>query len=143
MVPNTAFRATAFDFKATKKFADPQRLKRKLEEHQIPQSCAEVVENGLYCYMERVVNEVFQVFQMMRNNDDTFRKKVYNFYNKNKRGAKHLQNTDYKNVALSDPLGEYKHFEKTDLQEQKLFENKIQNKESKPEEVSSKKASKD
>lgn len=142
LLQNTIGKGGSLDFSGVKKFLDPQRLKKKLEEKGIPSNCADVIENGLYCYMERVLNEVFQVFQMMRNNDDTFRKKVYNFYNKDKRGSRQVQSSEYQNITLSDPLGEYKHFEKQDLQEQKLFENKIQNKESKADDADNKNTSK-
>jgi len=63
----------------------------------------------------------------MRNVDDTFRRKIYNFYQKEE-SYKEVEQI-YSNVILSDPLGEYKHFEKQDLEEQKIFEGKIQNKE--------------
>lgn len=41
------------------------------------------------------------------------------------------ENTPYCNVTLVDPLVEYKHVEKMEMEDQKKNENKIQNKEQK------------
>jgi len=101
-------------------------------------NCSEAIENGLFCYMQGVINELFGVFQMMRSNDDAFRKKVYNFYQNKKKPEDRNQDTGYSNVVLTDPLGEYKHFEKQDLEEQKMYKSKIWNKETKGDEMEEK-----
>lgn len=46
--------------------------------------------------------------------------------------------TGFSNVVLTDPLGEYKHFEKQDLEEQKLYKGKIWNKETRADEIEEK-----
>ena len=66
----------------------------------------------------------------MRENDEAFRKKMYNFYDKNFI-KKTKEESDFSSVVLVDPLGEYKHIEKRELEEQKEYENKLQNKEQK------------
>jgi len=68
----------------------------------------------------------------MRENDDAFRKKMYNFYDKNFI-KKTKEESEFSSCVLADPLGEYKHIEKRQLEEQKDYENKLQNKEQKNE----------
>lgn len=61
---------------------------------------------------------------MMKNNDENYRKKMYNFYDKEmiKRSR---EESEFSKVILADPLGEYKHVEKVDLEEHKIFETKL------------------
>lgn len=44
------------------------------------------------------------------------------------------EESEFSKVTLTDPLGEYKHVEKVDLEEQKLFENKLSTRDQKGEE---------
>lgn len=65
----------------------------------------------------------------MRENDDNFKKKLYNYYNFYGKDfvKKTMKESEFSNIMVSDPLGEYKHFEKLASEEQKMYENKIQN----------------
>ena len=91
-----------------------------------------MIENGLYNYMQNVISDIYSVFQMMKNNDESFRKKMYNFYDKNV--IKHQkEQSEFSKVILADPLGEYKHVEKVDLEEHKIFENKLNTRDQKAE----------
>lgn len=67
----------------------------------------------------------------MRENDENFKKKMYNFYDK-EFIKKTKKESEFSTVMLSDPLGEYKHFEKLASEEQKKYENKLQNRDNKP-----------
>lgn len=62
-------------------------------------------------------------------NDDQRRKKFYSLYGKE--AVRRAEQNDYLSVTVTDPLAEFKHQEKLELAEQKLLENKIQNKEKK------------
>jgi len=46
-------------------FVDPSRLRQRMKERDIPANCAEILENGLYCYMERVIWELYSTFQVL------------------------------------------------------------------------------
>lgn len=106
---------------------------KKLESKKISKDCAEVIENGLYSYMQNIIGDIYSVFQMMKNNDETYRKKMYNFYNK-QIFKKSKEESEFSRVILADPLGEYKHVEKVDLEEHKIFETKLSTREQKAEE---------
>ena len=49
---------------------------------------------------------------------------MYNFYDKQML-KKTKEESEFSKVILTDPLGEYKHIEKVDLEEHKIFENKL------------------
>ena len=113
---------------STTGFIDKERLHSKLDQRKMSHDCAEVIENGLYNYMQNMIGDVYSVFQMMKNNDENYRKKMYNFYDKNllKRTK---EESEFSKVTLTDPLGEYKHVEKVDLEEHKIFETKLSTRE--------------
>lgn len=118
---------------STTGFLDKERLAAKLNAKGIPTDCIGVIENGLYEYMQNIIGDVFSVLTMVQNNDENFRKKIYNFYPKDVM-KRTKEESEFSKVTLTDPLGEYKHVEKVDLEEQKLFENKLSTRDQKGEE---------
>ena len=66
---------------------------------------------------------------MMRENNETIRKKMFSFYEKMDRDRvkRSKEESEFSFLELSDPLGEYKQIEKLDMEEQKIYENKLQN----------------
>jgi hypothetical protein len=45
-------------------FLDTKFLKKRLEKRGIDPAGVEIIENGLYCYMERIVKDIFSVFEV-------------------------------------------------------------------------------
>lgn len=89
----------------------------------------ETLEEGLFLYMYRMVDELAKINTVGVSNKTINTNKKLNSVIKDKTLN---ENSAYCNVTLVDPLVEYKHVEKMEMEDQKRNENKIQNKEQKP-----------
>lgn len=114
-------------------FLDKARLNKKLQERGIPLDCGDLIENGLYHYMREIISDIYSVLTDLQFSDDTYKKKVLNTFGNMMREGNEAP-SKYSKVILSDPLGEYKHFEKVELEEQKIFIGKLNAREQKVEE---------
>lgn len=114
-------------------FLDRSKLNEKLLKRGIPVECSELIQHGLYNYMREIISDIYSVLIDLQVCDDAYKKKVLNTH-----GNLIRENTEasskYSKVILSDPLGEYKHFEKVELEEQKIFIGKLNAREQKVEE---------
>jgi hypothetical protein len=83
----------------------------------------DTMEEGVFTYISQILAELYKVNHIINVN------KTWNSVIKDRTLQ---ENTPFCNVTLVDPLVEYKNVEKMEMEDQKRNENKIQNKEQKP-----------
>ena len=114
-------------------YIDRDRVASKLEQRNISKNCVDLIENGVQNYMRGIISDLYSVFEMMQNNNDSYRKKMFNFYDK-EMIKKTKEESEFSKIVINDPLSEYRNFERSDSEQEKALESRFSQKEPKGDE---------
>ena len=92
-----------------------------------------MIENGVQNYMRGIISDLYSVFEMMQNNNDSYRKKMFNFYDK-EMIKKTKEESEFSKIVINDPLSEYRNFERSGSEQEKALESRFSQKEPKGDE---------